>query len=99
GPHPNWRDAALRAAELRRSAARSKRVRRAVRRDRNARPAPRQGRRPRGALPGYDGESDVQPGYLHVREPARVPRESATAVRGADTRRGDRPRLALYAAR
>ena len=97
--HRHRRHAALRTAELRQPAARSERVRRAIRHHGHTRSAPPQGRRPRRALPRQHGEPDVQPGDLHVREPACVPRESAAAVRGADTGRSDRPRLALHAAR
>ena len=53
--------------------------------DAHARPPPAEGRRAGRALPGQHGQPDVQPRHLHLRQPARVPREPCRRASSAST--------------
>ena len=77
----------VRAAELGQPAAGAERVQRADRSRAHPRPAHAQGGRARRALPGQHGEPDLQPRDLHLRRPARVPRQPARELRRPDARR------------
>ncbi len=100
GRHRHRRPEALRSAELWQPASRAERVQFPGRPlVLFAREALREGRRAGRALPGQHGQSDLQPGYLLVPEPERVPAQRAEQLRRPDAGGAIRSLLALHALR
>ena len=99
GRHRHRRPEALRTAELGKPAARAERVQLPGRPLLLPREALREGRRAGRALPGQHGQSDLQPGYLLVPEPERLPAQRAEQLRRPHAGGAIRSLLALHALR